>query len=337
MTASSSHRRHDRRRVLKGGLAALAAPAVVGAASTRVAAQAWPSKPVRVVIPFGAGSATDVIPRQVLDRVGAVLGQTFVVENRPGAGSTTGTQAIAKAEPDGYSFLATSSAYAIAPAMYEKLGYDPVKDLVGVAHLGGLANVLIVPASEPWRSVQEFVAAAKGKAGGFNFASLGAGSGVHLAAERFRMSAGFEATQVAFRSGAEALTEIVAGRIQYYTCPVGTALPFIRDGKVRGLAITNPKRVAALPDLPTTLEAGYKDSDTSAWLGMFAPKDTPAAIIERLHAEVAKALAEPAFAASLVQQGVEAEPLTPSQFTARVAADIGVYGSIVRQLGLKPT
>ncbi len=304
--------------------------------SVTASAQAWPQKAIRVIIPFGAGSATDIVPRIVLEPVSQALGQPIVIENRPGAGSTTGNTQVARSDPDGYTFLATSSAYAIAPAMFEKLGYDPEKDLTGVAMIAGLPSVMIVPASLPYSTVQEFVAAAKAKPGTFNFASLGAGSGTHLAAERFRMSAGFDAAHVAFKSGAEALTEIVAGRIQFYMCPVGTALSFINEGKVKALAVAPPVRVAALPNVPTTLEAGFKDSDSTAWVAMFAPAGTPKEIVARMHAEVTKALASDAVKAKLTPVGVEPLSMSVAAFNQQVVQDIATNKVIAKQLGLKP-
>ncbi|MEQ1648980.1 MAG: tripartite tricarboxylate transporter substrate binding protein [Hyphomicrobiaceae bacterium] len=304
----------------------------VGAAS----AQTWPTKPIKVIIPFGAGSATDIVPRIVFEPVSQALGQTIVVENRAGAGSTTGTAQVAKADPDGYTFLVTSSAYTIVPAMFDKLGYDPEKDLTGVTLIAALPSVMIVPASLPYSTVQEFVSAAKAKPGTFNFASLGAGSGTHLAAERFRLSAGFDAAHVAFKSGAEALTEIVAGRIQYYMCPVGTAMSFIKEGKVKALAVTPQTRVAALPDVPTTLEAGFKDSDTSAWVGMLAPAGTPKEIVERMHAEIAKALKVDNVRSKLTPNGVEPLSGSIAAFNQQIVQEIAINKVIAKQLALKP-
>lgn len=312
-----------------------AAVALVIAGFGSAVAQDWPTKPVKVVIPFGAGSATDIVPRIILEEVGKALGQTFVVENRPGAGSTTGNAQVAKAEPDGYTFLATSSAYTIVPAMFDKLGYDPEKDLTGVAIMAALPSVMIVPADLPVKTLQEFVSYAKSNAGKINFASLGAGSGTHLAAERFRMSAGFDAAHVPFKSGAEALTEIVAGRIHYYMCPVGTAMPFIKDGKVKALAVSPMKRVAALPDVPTTTEAGFKDSDTAAWVGMLAPAGTPKPIVDRLNSEIAKALGNEAVKAKLAPNGVEPLVLGVVPFQKQIADEIALNRSIVKQLNLK--
>ena len=298
-------------------------------------AQPWPAKPIRVVVPFGAGSATDIVPRIVLEKVSAQLGQPIVIENRPGAGSTTGTALVARAEADGYTLLATSSAHTVAPALYDKLTYDPAGDLAGITILGGLPNVLIVGPDAPYRTLDAFVAAAKAKPGSFNFASVGVGSGTHFAAERLRMSAGFQAAHVPFKSGSEALTEIMAGRVQFYMCPAGTAAPFIRDGRVRALAAGTPTRIAALPDIPTSLELGYKESDYVAWVGLLAPAKTPKAVIERLHKEVELALEDPKVAEKLGPNGVERVRIAPTAFDAQIGQELKANAALAKALGLK--
>jgi tripartite-type tricarboxylate transporter receptor subunit TctC len=308
-------------------LATLTAPAAL--------AQSWPSKPISAILPFGAGSATDVVARLVLDQVSAQLGQPIVVENRAGAGSTTGTALVAKAEPDGYTLLATSSAFTVAPTLYPKLGYDPINDFVPIAIFGGLPNVMIAPASAPYGKLTDLVAFAKANPGKLNFVTLGMGSGVHMAAERFRLSAGYQAVPVAFKGGAEGLTEIVAGRIDYYFCPINTALPFIRDGKVKALAVSTPRRLAVLPDVPTTLEAGFPESDSSAWVGLLAPAKTPKAVIERLHKEVMAALATEKVREKLVPNGIEPASLTPEAFAAQVAEEIKINAGLAKALAVK--
>ncbi len=240
------------------------------------AAQSWPSKPIRAIIPFGAGSATDVVPRIVLEQLSAQLGQPIVVENRGGAGGTIGSAMVAKAEPDGYTILVNSSAHTITPSIYPNLSYDVARDFAAVAAVGNVPNVLIIAPSKGLNTVQDFVLAAKAKPGSFNFASVGIGSAVHLSAERFRLSAGYEAVHIPFKGGAEALTEVIAGRVDYYFCPIATALPHIRDGRLLGLAVSSPMRASTMPGLTTTLEAGYPDSDYTFWIGVFAPSQTPA-------------------------------------------------------------
>lgn len=299
-------------------------------------AQDWPAKPIRVIVPFGAGSGTDIVPRIVLEQVGARLGQSMVIENRPGAGSTTGTTMVAKAEPDGYTLLVTSSALTVTPAIYDKLAYDTVKDLAPVAILGGLPSTMIVNPAEPYKTLAEFVTFAKSGKKPLNFASVGVGSGVHFAAERFRLSAGYEAAHVPFKGGAEAITEVVAGRIDYYFCPVGTAIPFIRDGKLKALAVSQRQRLVALPDVPTTLELGFKDSDYEPWVGMLAPAGTPRPILERLAREIAAAVKEPAIAAKLEPNGIVPMPVELDAFAAVIAEEIKNNAVLAKALALKP-
>jgi tripartite-type tricarboxylate transporter receptor subunit TctC len=203
-------------------------------------AEGWPTKPIRAIIPFGAGSATDVVPRIVLEQLAAQLGQPIVVENRGGAGGTIGSALVAKAEPDGYTILVNSSAHTITPSIYPNLSYDVARDFAAVAAIGNVPNVLIIAPSKGLNTVQNFVAAAKAKPGSFNFGSVGIGSAVHLSAERFRLSAGYEAVHIPFKGGAEALTEVIAGRVDYYFCPIATALPHIRDGRLLGLVVSSP-------------------------------------------------------------------------------------------------
>jgi tripartite-type tricarboxylate transporter receptor subunit TctC len=188
-------------------------------------AQTWPSRLIRATIPFGAGSAADVVPRLVFDRLAAELGQPIVIENRVGGGGTIGTGAVANGDPDGYSILATSSALTVAPALFPNLTYDTSKDLASVLMIGSSANVMIVPPSRPWKTVQDFIAAAKAKPGSISFGSPGIGSAVHISSEKFRLAAGIEATHIPYRGGAEVVTDILGGRIDFYFCPHATALP----------------------------------------------------------------------------------------------------------------
>jgi tripartite-type tricarboxylate transporter receptor subunit TctC len=299
-------------------------------------ADSYPSKPIRAIIPFGAGSATDVIPRIVFDQLASQLGQAIIVENRGGAGGTIGAAAVAKADPDGYTLLVNSSAHTITPAIYPNLPYDAASDFAAVGAIGSVPNVLIVSPEKGLKTLPEFVAAAKAKPGAFNFASVGVGSAVHLSAERFRISAGYEAQHIPFKGGAEALTEVIAGRVEYYFCPIATALPHIREGKLLGLAVSSPKRASALPDVPTTLEAGFTDSDYTFWIGVFAPAKTPKEIVNRLNRELAAAVAAPAVREKLGVLGVEAMPMTPSEFDAHVRAEIARYATFAKAAGLKP-
>jgi tripartite-type tricarboxylate transporter receptor subunit TctC len=202
--------------------------------------------------------------------------------------------------------------------------------------MGNVPNVLIIAPSKGIKTVQDFVAAAKAKPGSFNFASVGVGSAVHLSAERFRLSAGYEAVHIPFKGGADALTEVIAGRVDYYFCPIATALPHIRDGRLLGLAVSSPQRASALPDLPSTLEAGYPDSDYMFWIGVFAPAHTPPGIVAKLHQEMQKALQVQAVREKLATLGVEPMLLTSAEFDTQVMKEIAVYGSFAKAAGLKP-
>jgi tripartite-type tricarboxylate transporter receptor subunit TctC len=298
-------------------------------------ADVWPERPLRVVIPFGAGSATDVVPRIVFERMSAQLGQPIVVENRGGAGGTIGTAVVAKAKPDGYTLLTNSSAHTIASSIYGNLSHHPASDFAAVGTMGNVPNVLIISPSKGIKTLGEFVAKAKARPGSFNFASVGIGSAVHLSAERFRVSAGYEAVHIPFKGGPEALTEVIAGRVDYYFCPIATALPHIKEGRLLALAVSSPRRAASLPDVPTTLEAGFPDSDYTFWIGTFAPAGTAPEIVQRLHREMQTAVKSPVVAEKLATLGVEAMPLTPAEFSGLVAKEVATYADFVRKAKMK--
>jgi tripartite-type tricarboxylate transporter receptor subunit TctC len=295
----------------------------------------WPSRLIRATIPFGAGSATDVVPRLVFDRLAVELGQPIVVENRVGGGGTLGTAVVAKADPDGYSILAHSSALTIAPAMFTNLSYDATKDLSSVLMLGSAANVMIVPTSRPWKTVQDFIAAAKKQDASIAFGSVGIGSAVHLSAEKFRLAAGFEATHVPYRGGAEVITDILGGRIDFYFCPLAIALPLIREGQVRALLVSTPKRVADLPDVPTPDEIGLKDADSAIWFGVFMPSKTPRDIIDKFHAAGIKVLNSPEMQRSLQHLGVEALPMTPAEMDEFVVRETAANLRVIKAAGIQ--
>jgi tripartite-type tricarboxylate transporter receptor subunit TctC len=298
-------------------------------------AEDWPTHLIKATIPFGAGSATDVVPRLVFDRLAAELGQPIVIDNRPGAGGTLGTALVAKAAPDGYAILAHSSALTIAPAIFANLTFDATKDLASVLMIGSSANVMIVPASRPWKTVQDFIADAKAKPGTISFGSVGTGSAVHISAEKFRLAAHIEATHVPYRGGAEVITDILGGRVDFYFCPLATALPLIRDGKVRALVVSTDKRVADLPEVPTPSEAGLTNADSAIWFGVFVPAKTPAAIIDKLHAAGEKVLSDPAMRASLKQLGVEPLPMTPAAMDDLIKRETAANLDVIKAAGIQ--
>jgi len=305
-------------------------------AASTAQADTWPSRVIRATIPFGAGSAADVVPRLVFDRLAVELGQPIVIENRVGAGGTVGTGALAKAEPDGYNILAHSSALTVAPALFLNLTYDTTKDLAGALMLGSSANVMIVPKERPWKTIQDFIADAKAKAGSISFGSVGIGSAVHISTEKFRLAAGIEATHVPYRAGPEVIADILGGRIDLYFCPLATALPLIREGQVRALVVSTPKRAADLPDVPTPVEIGLKDADSVIWFGVFAPVKTPREVVEKLHVAGNKVLADPAMQASLKKLGIEPMPMKPSDMDDLVKRETAANLELIKAAGIKP-
>jgi len=305
-------------------------------ATATAQAENWPSRLIRATIPFGAGSAADVVPRLVFDRLSAEIGQSIVIENKPGAGGTLGTAMVVKADPDGYSILAQSSALAIAPAIFPNLTFDASKDLASVLMIGSGANVMIVSPARPWKTVQDFIADAKAKPGSISFGSVGVGSAVHISAEKFRLAAGIETTHVPYRGGAEVIADILGGRIDFYFCPLATALPLIREGRVRALVVSTPRRVADLPDVPTPQEAGLKNAESVFWLGVFMPAKTPRDIVEKFHAAGEKLLAEPATRESLRKLGIETLPMTPAEMDGFVARETADYLAVIKAAGIQP-
>jgi tripartite-type tricarboxylate transporter receptor subunit TctC len=300
-----------------------------------VAAQTWPAKPVRAIIPFGAGSTTDIIPRVVFEQLAAQIGHGIVVENRSGAGGTIGTAFAAKADADGYTLLVHSNAHTIAPSLYPNLSYDPARDFAAVIPLGSLPCVLVVSPEKGFKTVDDLVKAAKAKPGALTFSSVGVGSATHLSAERFRLSAGIEALHVPFRGGSEAMTEVMAGRIDFFFGPVGLVLPLIRDGKLAALTLNGAKRSAALPDVPTTQEAGFVDAEYPIWIGVFLPAATPRDVVEKLHGETATALKSAKVSSKLLALGVDPIAMTTSEFDVYVRKEIALNAGLVKAIGLK--
>ena len=313
-------------------LGALIAVGLVGAAH----GQAWPTKQtIRLISPFPPGSAVDAVARPVFDHVSRQIGQAIVFESRPGAGGTIGMAAVAKAEPDGYTLLVNSSVHTITPSTYSKLPYDTVRDFAGIIPLAQFPNVLVVPPSR-FKTIQELVAAGKAKPGSITYGSGGVGAATHLNAERFRLSAGFDAVHVPFKGAPEALREILGNRIDFYFAPILSAVPLIESHEIRGLAVSSLKRSNVLPDIPTTLEAGYPDSDYVFWVGLFAPAATPRDIIARLHDATAKALADKTVADNLAKLGAAPMTMTPPEFDAYIKAEIATIATVVKAAGIQP-
>ena len=305
--------------------------------SSAALAQSWPTKRVQVIVPFTAGSATDIMARTITQRLSEQLGQPFVVENRAGAGGTLGVAAVAKADPDGHTILVHSSSYTITPTTYPNTPYDTVRDLVGITPLALLPQALVVSPNKNIRTVQDLVRAAKAKPGSMNYASAGVGTATQLSAERFRLAAGIDAVHVPFRGTPEALTEIIAGRVDYYFCPVDAVLPMITEKRLLALAMGSSKRSAALPDVATTLEAGIPNSDYNFWVGMFVPSKTPREIVNRLHQEIAKALDIKEVRESMAKLGAEPMLMRPDEFDAYIRNEITTNASVVKAAGIPIT
>ncbi len=320
----------NRRHFLTLASAVLAAPAL----SRRAFADTWPKdKVIRAVVPFSAGSTIDVVGRIVLDPLSKQLGQTIVVDNRGGAGGSIGSAVVAKADPDGYTLLINASAHSAAPAAYPNLPYDPSRDFAGVAVFGVVPNVMLVAPSKGFKSAKDL--AERAKDGHMTFASAGVGSATHWAAERFLLSAGIKATHVPFRGGPEALTEVMTGRVDFCFIGISSSIAFIKNGQLQPLAVSTTKRSPTLPNVPTTIELGFADSDYTFWNGMLVPAKTPRPIIDRLHAEMLKVLALPEVQAKLAPQGVEPMPLSPQEMDAMIAKEIVSNIKLAKAAGLK--
>jgi tripartite-type tricarboxylate transporter receptor subunit TctC len=313
---------------------ALAAPLAL--ASGLATAQEWPVKPVRAIIAFTPGSATDIAGRIVAEKLGTALGQPVIAENRVGAGGTIGANAVAKADPDGYTFLFNSSAQASNPAIYAQLPFDTFKDFIHVTAIAGRPNVLVVNPDRGYKTAKDLVAAAKAKPGQLNYAHAGVGSGTHLNSEKFRLAAGIDIVAIPHKGTPEALNDVLAGRVEYYFCPITAALAQVKGGKVLALAVSSPKRSAMLPDVPTTIEAGFPDSDYLLWVGMWLPAKTPAPIAQKLHAATVKALGDPEVKDRLAKLGAEPMPMTMPEFETFMRKEVDDAMRIAKAAGIKP-
>jgi tripartite-type tricarboxylate transporter receptor subunit TctC len=297
-------------------------------------AQQWPTKTIRAVVPLTAGSAVDIVPRIVFEQVAAQIGQSIVVENRTGASGTIGIRSVATAPPDGYTLLAHSSGIVVSPFTVANAHYDPIKDFVAVAPLANLPNVLVVAPSQNIHTVQEFVANAKNKR--ITYGSAGVGTPVYLAMEKFRLAAGFQGDFIPFRGAPEVLTEVMTGRVDAYYAPLSAALEFIRSGKLVALSVSSLQRSTALPEIPTSIEAGYPNSDLNFWIGIFAPTGTPHDVVVKLNREIGIALANPAVREKLASQGVDPMTMGAEEFQTFVNAESVSMAELAKALNLKP-
>lgn len=303
-----------------------------------LAAQAqagYPNKPIRVIVPFAAGSTTDIIARAIADKMSASMGQQLVIDNRGGASGTIGQQVVATAAPDGYTIMVHSSSHTVSPSTFAKLPFDTEKDFVGVTPISSTPNVLVMSPAKNIKTLGELLAAARAKPGSMNFASAGQGSATHLNAEKFKLAAKIEATNIPFKGSAEAVTEVMAGRVDYYFSPIAPVIGQIRNGQLVALAVGSPKRATALPQVPTTAEAGVPGSEFNFWIGMMAPAKTPRDIVNRLHDEVVKALNTPEVKERFATLGADAWTLKPEQFDAYIHEEIKTNAVLVKAAGLQ--
>ncbi len=304
-------------------------------AALPAAAQTFPDKAIHIIVPFTAGSATDVVARSLAQAMSKNLGQPVVVENKTGAGGTIGAAQVAKSAPDGYTLLANSSAHTVNPSIYPNLSYDTMKDFMGVSLLAQLPNIMVTSPARGWKTATDAAKAAKAQPGKITYASAGVGSGTHMNAEKFKLSAGIDALHVPYRGTPEALADTMGGRTDYFFSPVIAALSMVREGRVVALAAGSAKRSSVLPDVPTTEEAGFKGSAYDFWRGLFAPAGTPPAVIARLNAEVKKALESSEIKERLGALGTDIAPTTPAELDRIVERELKENAALVKEAGIK--
>ena len=296
----------------------------------------YPNKPIRVIVPFAAGSTTDIIARAISDKMSQSMGQPLVIDNRGGASGTIGQQAVATAAADGYTIMIHSSSHTVSPSTFAKLPFDTVNDFAGVTPISSTPNVLVMSPAKNIKTLQELLSAARAKPGAMNFASAGQGSATHLNAEKFKLAAKIEATNIPFKGSGEAVTEVISGRVDYYFSPIAPVIGQIRSGQLVPLAVGSSKRASALPQVPTTAEAGVPGSEFNFWIGMMVPGKTPKEIVNRLNDEVVKALATAEVKERFVTLGADAWTMRPDQFDAYIRDEIKSNAVLVKAAGLSP-
>jgi len=300
------------------------------------AAQSYPVKSIRWISPWPAGGANDIFSRAIGQKIAESLGQQVLVDNRPGAAGTIGSDIAAKAPADGYTLVMGSSpTHAIAPALYPALPYDPVRDFAAVTLVGSVPNVLVLHPSVPAKTVKEFIAVAKARPGKLNFASTGNGTSQHLSAELFKFMAGLDMVHIPYKGTAPALTELVAGQVDLAFENMPALIPHIQAGRLRALAVTTTKRSAVMPELPTIAEAALPGYDASVWFGVFAPVGTPRPVIDRLHGEILKALHTQDLKSRMIAMGTDVSGMGPDDFSAYVRKEIPKWANLVKAAGVK--
>jgi tripartite-type tricarboxylate transporter receptor subunit TctC len=299
-------------------------------------AQGYPSKPVHAYITFTAGSATDIVGRIVMQKVSEYWGQPVIPENKPGAGGSIGSNSVAMAAPDGYTLLINSSAHAVNPSIYAKLPYDTTKDFIDIVPLAIQPNVLVVNPASPYKTLMDLVNAAKAKPGAINFGHAGVGSGTHLNTEKFIAAAGIKVTEIPFKGTPEVVTAILSNSVDCYWAPISAALSQVKSGKLRALAVSTAKRNPSLPNVPTTGEAGVQGADFGLWFGLWAPAKTPAEVVNKIAADVRKAVADPGVKEKLAALGNDTMDMSPSEFAKFVRDEIADYHRVITAAGIKP-
>lgn len=333
MTFIAAHARTARRAFPGLFLTTVAAAALIQ--PDGAAAQNYPTRPIRIIVPQSAGGSTDVVARVVAQRLTDVLGQSVIVDNRPGAGSLNGTDLVAKAAPDGYTLLTVAASFTINPSLHRNLPFDPITDFAPVTQLAALPHILIVHPSVPAKSVKELIALAKSRPGQINYASSGIATSTHLAAELFKHMTATDMVNVPYKGGAPAMVAMLAGECQVNFATISTALPQIRSGKLRALAVTTRKRSVAAPEFPTLAESGVPGYDHSSWVGTLAPAKTPQPVIAKLHAESAKIVQMPEIKAVLLRDGLESLGDTPKEFSDTIKAEVAKWAKVVKAAGIK--
>jgi tripartite-type tricarboxylate transporter receptor subunit TctC len=306
-----------------------------GPALAQSAADNYPSKPIHLILPFPPGGGTDILGRVIAERLTTQLGQPVVIENRGGAGGNVGAEAAAHSAPDGYTLVLVAPSLAISPSLYAKLNYDPVKDFAPVSLVGSVPNVMVTHPDVPARNLAEFIALAKSKPGGMNFGSGGPGTSNHLAGELFNLEAGVKLVHVPYKGVNLAMNDVIAGQVQLVVIGVPAALPFIKAGRLRALAVVAPKRLAALQDVPTAAEAGLPNYEVTTWYGVLAPAGTPKPIITRLNAEIVRVMHAPDLQERFAATGTEPKTSTPDEFADFIKQEMAKWGKVVRAAGLK--
>ncbi len=298
-------------------------------------AQGYPAKPIKFIVPFTAGSATDIVARTVGESMSRSMGQPIVIENKLGAGGTIAAAQVAKSEADGYTILVHSSAHALNPALYPNPGYDTLKDLTGVTTLAAIPNVLVAHPAKCWQTQADLIAAVKASPGRLNYASAGIGSGTHMNAEIFRLQAGIDALHVPYKGRPDALNNVIGGSNDWFFAPLASALPLIRDNRLQALSVSTKMRASTLPEVPTSIEAGLPASDYTLWVGMIVPMATPTAVVKKLNEEALKALNSPELKERMAKLGADPFPQSPEAFNAYIRSEMEVAARIVKAANLK--